>query len=85
MPGQDVDDAAFPVDRERHFAGELPAAKVRDQLPDHLMHPRVTGVESAGEIRGWHPGNEIHPATERFEHGPNTADPNMLGTPGLDQ
>ena len=52
MPGEDVDDAALAVDRERDLGRGDPCRQVAESPGDGLVQSRVTGVEQPIEVAG---------------------------------
>ena len=62
MPGEDVDHAPLPVDREGHLWGEHPLGELGREPPrDQLVQLGVPGVEQPIQVAGAPPGVDVDP------------------------
>ena len=65
VPGEDVDDPALSVDRERHLRREDPGRQlVPEPFRDRLVKRRVSRVDQPVEVAGTPPGLKFDPDLE---------------------
>ncbi len=85
MPGEDVDDAALAVDRERHLRREDPVRHcLAEPARDRLVQHRVRPIEQPVEVATTPARDEIDPDLERCADGPQAVDGLRADLPALD-
>jgi hypothetical protein len=74
MPGQDVDDAALAVDRERDFGARHPGGQTAKVTGEELVEGRVASIQEAIELAATPPSDEIHADVEGCRNGADHVD-----------
>ena len=76
MPGEDVDDPALAVDRERHLGLQDPLWELFGEVAgDQLVKLGVPGIQQTIEIPGAPPSREVDPDLERCRDSPKSTRP----------
>ena len=85
MPGEDVDDTALAVDRERDFGCKDPCGQfVPERSSNRLVQRRVPAVEESVEIASSPARHQIHPDVQGSRDRPNAVDRLRPDLPPLD-
>ena len=84
MPGEDVDHAALPVDREGDLGGEHPLGELGREPPrDQLVQLGVAGVEQPIQVAGAPPGIDVDPDVKGRRHAPDVVQSHRADVPTL--
>ncbi len=84
MPGEDVDHATLPVDREGHLRGEHPLGELGREPPrDQLVQLGVAGVEQPIQVAGAPPGIDVDPDVKRRRDSPDVVQSHRADVPTL--
>lgn len=83
VPGEDVDDAPFPEDRERRLRNDGPAESL-EQLDNGQLGARVPPVEQPQPVVAGRPDSVLEPGAVRFGDGTQLPDGDSVEATCLD-
>ena len=83
VPGEEVDDTALAVDRERRFRDDLPAEPLK-HLDNRPLQDRMDSVEQPDRVVAWRPQTNVEPRSTRLRDGSGSPDRHTGQPTGLD-